>query len=175
MVLRELDADIIALQEVLSLPDNQRGSDHARFIAGELGFQHCFWENRKHIGQLYGNALVSRFPLTGACNYDISTRGREPRGCLRVDITLPGGPQLHVFNVHLGTSFVERRQQVRRLTSSEILNRSDLRGARIVLGDFNEWTSGNYPDASRPFCGSRSADSPESNAHLPRGPPFSSS
>ena len=141
-VLRELNADIIALQEVLSLSGNQCGDDHAQFIAGELGFRHCFGENRKHAGRMYGNALLSRFPWTRACNYDISISGHEPRGCLRANITLPGGPQLHLFNVHLGTSFRERRLQARRLISPEILNRPDLRGVRIVLGDFNEWTTG---------------------------------
>ncbi len=141
-VLRELNADVIALQEVLSLPGNPYGDDHVRFIAEELGFHYCFGENRKHVGQIYGDALVSRFPLTHVCNYDISTPGREPRGCLRADVALPGGPLLHLFNIHMGTSFLERQQQVRRLMSSEILNRPNLRGARIVLGDFNEWTSG---------------------------------
>jgi endonuclease/exonuclease/phosphatase family metal-dependent hydrolase len=141
-VLRQLDADVIALQEVLSRPDDGIGEDHARFIAAELGFNFCFGHNRRIDGAPYGNVLLSRFPLRPVCNYDISARGREPRGCLRVDAHLPGGALLHIFNVHLGTAFLERREQARMLVSPEILNRPDLQGPRIVLGDFNEWTRG---------------------------------
>jgi endonuclease/exonuclease/phosphatase family metal-dependent hydrolase len=152
-VLRELDADIIALQEVLSLSADQGGDDHARFIARELGLRHYFGENRKHAGKMYGNAVLTRFPLIHARNHDISIPGREPRGCLRLDVSLPGGTRLHLFNVHMGTSFPERRQQVRRLISSEILNRPDLSGARIVLGDFNDWTTGTTTRALRHHFG----------------------
>jgi endonuclease/exonuclease/phosphatase family metal-dependent hydrolase len=49
---------------------------------------------------------------------------------------------LHVFNVHLGTAFFERRHQARRLVAPEILLSSDLHGSRVMLGDFNEWTRG---------------------------------
>ena len=44
----------------------------------------------------------------------------ERRGCLRTDIDLTE-TTLHVFNVHLGTSFLERRQQARKLVGPEIL------------------------------------------------------
>ncbi len=66
----------------------------------------------------------------------------ETRGCLRADVELPGGTLLHVFNVHMGTAFLERRKQGRKLVSQEILHRTELPGPRIVLGDFNEWTRG---------------------------------
>ena len=49
---------------------------------------------------------------------------------------------LHVFNVHLGTSFIERRHQARRLLSSDVLEGREYRGPRVVVGDFNEWTRG---------------------------------
>jgi endonuclease/exonuclease/phosphatase family metal-dependent hydrolase len=141
-VLRELDADVIALQEVLSRQDNRIEEDHARFIAAQLGLHYRSGHNRKIGDGLYGNVLLSRFPLRAVCNYDISTRGREPRGCLRVDASMPGGALLHIFNVHLGTALRERRKQARILVSPDVLNRPDLTGPRIVLGDFNEWTRG---------------------------------
>jgi endonuclease/exonuclease/phosphatase family metal-dependent hydrolase len=53
-----------------------------------------------------------------------------------------GGGVLHVFNVHLGTAFMERRHQARKLVGGEILADESLEGARVVLGDFNEWTHG---------------------------------
>ena len=146
-VLREIDADIIALQEVVSVRETAaREHDQAGFIAEELGFHFCIGENRRHRGGAYGNVLLSRFPLKFEHNYDITWRAREPRGCLRVDIEIardrqPGSRALvHVFNVHLGTAFIERRYQGRRLVSPEILCNKQLTGARVVLGDFNEWT-----------------------------------
>ena len=139
-VLREIDADVIALQEVIGV-HRQVERDHARFIASELGFDFCFGENRKHDGAAYGNVLLSRFPLRAIRNHDITVGSREPRGCLRADIDL-GGSTRHLFNVHLGTGFLERRLQARRLLSPDILLDSELRGKRVVLGDFNEYTRG---------------------------------
>lgn len=133
-VLHEVDADVIALQEVLS--------HQAEAIAGELGMPHELGQNREHRGYGYGNVLMSRLPMGGARNYDLSVRGREERGCLRADVSLEGEALLHVFNVHLGTSLLERREQGRKLTAPALLTSEDLRAPRIVMGDFNEWTSG---------------------------------
>lgn len=139
-VLREVDADVIALQEVVSV-DGEPERDQARFIARELGLHYCMGENRRLYGGAYGNVLLSRFPLRSIRNHDITTANREQRGCLRADIDL-GTATIHVFNVHLGTSFLERRQQARKLVSPDILLNPELLGSRVVLGDFNEWTRG---------------------------------
>jgi endonuclease/exonuclease/phosphatase family metal-dependent hydrolase len=141
-VLREIDADIIALQEVVSAEGGKPEEDQARYIARALGLRSCLGENRRLKGGAYGNLLLSRFLLRAAMNYDISRNGRERRGCLRVDLEVAGALLLHVFNVHLGTAFLERREQGRKLLTAEILNNGGLQGARIVLGDFNEWTRG---------------------------------
>lgn len=141
-VLREIDADIIALQEVLSLNNGKRSDDQARFISEELGFAHRLGEARQLRGGAYGNVVLSRLPLVAAYNYDVSQHGREERGCLRVDVGLSGHQLLHVYNVHLGTSYGERPLQARRLLDEEILNTQHLLGPRILLGDFNEWTRG---------------------------------
>jgi endonuclease/exonuclease/phosphatase family metal-dependent hydrolase len=141
-VLREIDADVIALQEVLSITGKTREKDQAGFIAEELGINHVTGETRQLNGGSYGNVVLSRFPLRLVCNHDISVRARERRGCLHTDVDVAGADTLHVFNVHLGTAFLERRHQGRRLVEEEILSNRDLKGARIMLGDFNEWTRG---------------------------------
>ncbi len=142
-VLREIDADVVALQEVVSAEEREREAHQARFIAEELGYAFHLGENRLHKGGVYGNVTLTRLAVERACNYDITWRGREPRGCLRVDVSLGEAQRpLHVFNVHLGTAFVERRYQGRRLVSEDVLRGAKLAGPRVVLGDFNEWTRG---------------------------------
>ena len=141
-VLQEVDADIIALQEVLCLPGKESHDDQAHFIARELGVDYRLGENRKLGEAAYGNVVLSRWPINNTINHDISIQGREQRGCLRVDIDLHQKHRLHVYNVHLGTSFFERRKQARKLFDDAILHSGDHRGPRVMLGDFNEWVRG---------------------------------
>jgi endonuclease/exonuclease/phosphatase family metal-dependent hydrolase len=132
-VLREVDAEVIALQEVLE--------HQAESISTDLKLPFVLGENRKHRGYGYGNVVLSRFPIRTMRNYDLSVRGREERGCLRADLVL-NDSLLHIFNVHLGTALFERRHQGRRLMAPELLNDVEIQAPRIVLGDFNEWTRG---------------------------------
>jgi endonuclease/exonuclease/phosphatase family metal-dependent hydrolase len=143
--LREIDADVIALQEVVSVEsDAAREAHQARFIAEEMGCEFRVGENRRHKGGAYGNVVLSRLPVVHSHNYDITWRWQERRGALRVDVRLGAedAPVLHLFNVHLGTAFVERRHQGRKLVGEGILRDPRLDGPRVVLGDFNEWTHG---------------------------------
>jgi len=141
-ILGEIDADIFALQEVISAPDGRGHEDQAGFLAHETGLKYVLGETRRRRERPYGNLLLSRFPIRAVANYDISAPGREPRGCLRADLGIDRNTLVHVFNLHLGTSFFERRHQARRLIGPSILGHPWLTGPRIVLGDFNEWTRG---------------------------------
>jgi endonuclease/exonuclease/phosphatase family metal-dependent hydrolase len=147
-VLAEIDADIIALQEVLSIEGRSREADQTRFIAEELDFGFAFGETRQLRGGRYGNLILTRFPIRIHRNYDITMAGRGPRGCLRTDVQF-GAAMLHIFNVHLGTALSEHRAQARRLLDERIINHGDLTGARIVLGDFNEWLRGSVSKTLR--------------------------
>ena len=140
-VLAQTRADIIALQEVLSVEGGPPREDQASYIAERLGMEHHVGKVRRLRGGVYGNVTLSRYPIrrTSAC--DITWRHCERRGCLRADVDV-GGRVLHLFNVHLGTAFFERRFQARRLISEDLLRDPSLSGPRIVLGDFNEWTRG---------------------------------
>jgi endonuclease/exonuclease/phosphatase family metal-dependent hydrolase len=140
-VLRQLDADVIALQEVLRIREGEAEEDHVRFIAERLGgYSVHFGENRRLRGGAYGNATLSRLPIAFTRNYDLTWKHRERRGCLRTDVEC-SGVVLHLFNVHLGTSFTERRHQAKLLVGAEVLGQ-ELPGPVVVVGDFNEWTRG---------------------------------
>lgn len=141
-VLQEIGPDVVALQEVVSKSGWQRHDDQAQFLAEELGLHHAAGHNRKFRGGDYGNDVLSRFPLSVTRNYDISVERRERRGCLRADLDVGEARTLHLFNVHLGTGYLERRRQARLLVDEAILENEGLSGPRLVLGDFNEWTTG---------------------------------
>lgn len=97
-------------------------------------------ETRAHGAGSYGNAVLTRLPVLGAARRDLSLGGREPRGCLRVDLDVKGTP-LHVFNCHLGLGLAERRVQLTRL-GGFIRDSGRLAGPRVLVGDFNEWHRG---------------------------------
>jgi endonuclease/exonuclease/phosphatase family metal-dependent hydrolase len=140
-VLKEIDADIVALQEVVCIPGGEPEGDQAHYIAREIGADFLFGENRKLWGGAYGNVVLSKLPMRTVKNHDLSVRGRERRGCLHIDVEL-AGRILHVFNVHLGTAFLERRKQGRQLAGLDILLNNELKGPRLLMGDFNEWAPG---------------------------------
>jgi endonuclease/exonuclease/phosphatase family metal-dependent hydrolase len=141
-VLRELDADVIALQEVVSLAGGRKEQDQARYLADAVGFPYYLGETRKLRGGSYGNVVISRFPVKEVEVYDLSASSREARGCIRCDIEVAPGKIIHLFNIHLGTGYIERRKQANLLMSRNVLLSPRLKHPRLILGDFNEWTRG---------------------------------
>ena len=141
-VLREIDADVVALQEVLCHSRAEKRDNPAEYIADSLGMEYRLGENRKIRGGEYGNVILSRLPIAASANYDISIHKYEPRGCLRAEISVNGGRRLHFINVHMGTSYFERRKQVHKLMAEHVLGHPEIKGDRIIAGDFNEWTAG---------------------------------
>jgi len=139
-VLKQIDADIVALQEVVGMDEAAREHNQVHAIADELGMDFRTGENRRLRGGAYGNAVLSRFPIVADRNHDLTWRLYEPRGCLQVTLKNPQAV-LEIYNVHLGTGFFERRYQAHRLFDV-ISGDSRVSAPRIVLGDFNEWTRG---------------------------------
>lgn len=141
-VLSEINPDIIALQEVVSRESSRADHHQTRYLADKFGYYAEIGENRRHQGGAYGNVLLSRYPIVAARNHDISVPGRERRGCLHAEIEHSSGFVVHLFNVHLGTAYFERRIQARELFRRRIFTDPEVAGRTIVLGDFNEWTRG---------------------------------
>ena len=123
------------------MDEAKREHNQVHSIAEELGFDFRIGENRRIRGGAYGNAVLSRLPILSDHNHDLTCRRYEPRGCLEVTIKPDNSETtVHLFNVHLGTGFFERRYQAHRLL--EVIAGDSLSAPRIVLGDFNEWTRG---------------------------------
>ncbi len=142
-VIEELNADVLCLQEVVDAPEGPRIFDQARQIAGAFPeYSWCFGANRALRGGRYGNMTLTRFPIRSWRNHDLTHGKREARGVLQVDIQIGTKRALHVFNIHLGTSYRERHSQGARLLSSDVLGQEALSDPRLIVGDFNEWRAG---------------------------------
>jgi endonuclease/exonuclease/phosphatase family metal-dependent hydrolase len=137
-VLRDIDADVVALQEVVGA--GPTGSGQAEEIGAALGMGWVMAPVRHLRSHLFGNVVMSRFPILHHAQYDLSWRTCEPRGSQRADLDLGQGRLLHIYNVHLGTAVLERRYQAPRLAA--FVHDHRVPGPKIILGDFNEWMRG---------------------------------
>ena len=113
-VLRGVDADIIALQEVVG--SGPHGGGHAEALGAALGMGWVMSEARQWRGHQFGNALLSRFPITHHVEHDLSWKTCEARCLQRADVAI-NHHTLHIYNVHLGTAILERRHQAKRLAT----------------------------------------------------------
>jgi endonuclease/exonuclease/phosphatase family metal-dependent hydrolase len=131
-VLKEISADIIALQEV---PLGGKAIPNVLKILQEAtGFNAVEGPTRDNPKKRYGNAVLSRYPIIATRNIDLSFGSREPRGALDADVDCHGHP-LRVIATHLGLRPAERREQIRRLLQVFDTDRMPV----ILLGDVNEW------------------------------------
>lgn len=131
-VLREMNPDIIALQEVplggRDWPNVLQGLERTLGRVGVAG------PTFDVGGRRFGNAILSRYPILQTRRIDISFGSHEPRGALDADIYCHGY-RLRVVATHLGLRASERTAQVRRL-----LQHFDTADMPVMLmGDLNEW------------------------------------
>jgi endonuclease/exonuclease/phosphatase family metal-dependent hydrolase len=140
-VLREIDADIVSLQEVDAKSRFGRQFDQWAFLAAATGRNMVpSGASRQHRGR-FGNAILSRFPALSVRSIDLSIGGYEPRSAIDVDL-LVGDRVLRVVGTHFGLRAGERQLQANRLLAAlaEPLPAHRPRAAAIlVMGDLNEW------------------------------------
>lgn len=128
-VLDELDADVIALQEVLRRFD---GRDPLKELADRMGYHMAFATTRIHKRGELGNALLSRWPMKATYAIDLNVSRLEQRSALAVQFE--GEHSVAVVATHLALVDRTRGRQVRSL-----LEHPRLQGPTILLGDMNAW------------------------------------
>jgi endonuclease/exonuclease/phosphatase family metal-dependent hydrolase len=136
-VIKEIGADVIALQEV-----DQRFGDRA----GLLDIAMLEWEcglvpvpmisTRRSHGWRGNLVLFRKGTVTGA--HQLSLPGVEPRGALIVDLELTTGP-VRVIAAHFGLLRRSRARQAKAILSAA--ETPDGRPA-VLMGDLNEWRLG---------------------------------
>jgi len=132
-VINELDADVIALQEV----EHQLIDDEhlLQFLETYTGYKIISDVTFKRGNHDYGNILLSRLPLTKVTHHNLSVEGREPRSMIEAQLAF-NDKKIIMMATHLGLSPFERRLQVQRILSLLLEHNNP---HTIFLGDLNEW------------------------------------
>ncbi len=139
-VLREIDADVIGLQEVVSIQKKKIEADQVRYIAAALAMEYHMRITRTYRGGVSGNMLLSRFPFLSARSFGLNRPDRKERACLHADLEVTKNLILHIYNAHFGISLRERKYQALNMMRELMLDLKRQKGTRILLGDFNDWT-----------------------------------
>ena len=160
--LRELNADIVFLQEVQG-EHRLHGLHHGNypdmpqheFLAEEVWLHSTYGKNSVYAAGHHGNAILSRFPIVQSSNNDISAHRFESRGLLHAEIDLAGPVErqgggnaagyppayplrVHCLCVHFGLFAKGRREQTQALIAY-VRNVIPLDAPLIIAGDFNDW------------------------------------
>jgi endonuclease/exonuclease/phosphatase family metal-dependent hydrolase len=140
-VLRELDADIISLQEVETRRRGPTPLDQESFLAAQTELRAISGLRVVGNRHRFGNAILTRLPILGVRHIDLSIDGHEPRTAIDADLEFEGRV-LRVIATHFGLRGGERLAQTQRLLGA--LNGAAANGAPradaiLMMGDLNEW------------------------------------
>lgn len=140
-VIRAEGLDICALNEVREESETPVGIDQAKEIADCLGYHDVFAKAIDFRGGAYGNAIISRYPITRTRLHPIGIpkdqrrethRYYEDRVLLEADISVDG-EILTVFACHFGLASDEQEKAVRIIRAAQ----SETATPIVLLGDFN--------------------------------------
>lgn len=146
--LRELNADILFLQEVQgeNIEDAQRHDNYPNapqheFLAEQIWPHHAYGKNAVYDEGHHGNAILSRHPIVRWDNQDVSAHKFESRGLLHCEIVLPeSGQLLHCLCVHFGLFKRGRGVQFNALIE-RIKCMIPADAPLVIAGDFNDWNN----------------------------------
>lgn len=144
-VIATADPDVVLMQEVAQ---NGRWYRHERqvdVLGDALGMAHRSYFVNVRFGPRrgeYGNAILSKAPIATSHNLDLTLPAKKARSVLHAELRLQNAAgrsrTLHVFNLHLGLSEAERREQLRRFLQSRALLAIHASTPVLVAGDFND-------------------------------------
>lgn len=161
--LQQYSPDIVFLQEVDDGVPRSRRHRQVDWIGDALGFPHRAFQGNVRLREgMYGNAILSRFPLADVHDIELTIPLKKRRRALAAHCRLRDDDHSRsvvLINCHLGLAEFERRIQLRRLLSSELLRHTHSQTAVVTAGDMNDvW--GGLGRATLEPAGFRSATGP---------------
>lgn len=134
-VLHELNAQIIALQEVDS---NEHHREVLDYLTQGSAWKYVEGHTLLREAGSYGNAVLTTLPVHHYQLLDISYKNREPRGAIDLSVQV-NQSQLRIIATHLGLLPSERRFQTRKLLDSIGSPARAPEEFTLLMGDLNEW------------------------------------
>lgn len=139
-VIGECAADIVGVQELDLSRKRSGGVDQSGLIAAELGWHRYFHPAMRRGDEHYGDAILSRFPLSLRRAGDLPGVApffcRETRGAIAMDAETPLG-RLRILNTHFGLGFQERLRQAEAVGGVDWIGIPLGDAPVVLLGDFN--------------------------------------
>ena len=136
-VLRELDADVIALQEADRRFGARASAIPLHMIDEHSDYKPVAFDARDGSLGWHGNALLVRKSVEVLHKELLHLPSLEPRGAVMADICLDG-EELRVVGMHLDLSGLWRRQQARSILHH--LQTRERPMPAVLMGDLNEWS-----------------------------------
>ena len=141
-VIKELDGDIVGLQEIDVNNKRTDFYDQAKYLAEECGYPYFHFTPTTAKG-VYGHAIMSRFPIKELEDLDFAVQCGEHRKFCRAVLDVDGRDVVF-YNTHLTTSQPGRRLglPVNKIFAQyqlmELMNRIYAeQGPTLLTGDFN--------------------------------------
>ncbi|WP_209349218.1 endonuclease/exonuclease/phosphatase family protein [Pontixanthobacter sp. CEM42] len=144
-VLREMDADIIALQEA-DRRVGERASVLERAALDDTPWKALDVAKRPRSLGWHGNAILVRRNFTVLDSEPLDLPTLEPRGAARGDLEIEG-LRIRVVGMHLDLSGLRRRDQIKAVIGH--VDACEPQCPTVLMGDFNQW--GNQTGAMREF------------------------
>jgi endonuclease/exonuclease/phosphatase family metal-dependent hydrolase len=136
-IIRSIDPDIVAFQEVDSCTTRSGGIDIAKVLGKLTRMNHIFGKAMEFQGGGYGEAILSRYPILESVNHLLpASPEHEPRAALEVTIEISPGEKLRFIGTHLDhTRDSEDRKLQARTINKKIFSGGEL--PLIIAGDLN--------------------------------------
>ncbi len=151
-VIRELAADVVALQEVDQRFGARAGLLDLARLEAETGLVPVPVNGHPRAHGWHGNLLLVREALVRRVE-EVTLPGLEPRGAVVADLDFGPGRSLRVIGAHFGLLRRSRHRQAGVL--APYLRETG--GAAVLMGDLNEWRIDRASPLARCLAGEEAA------------------
>jgi endonuclease/exonuclease/phosphatase family metal-dependent hydrolase len=137
-ILNEIDADVVALQEVDRRFGSRSTSLSPKLIAERTDYHAIDFAVREQSLGWHGNTILARKSIEVLNQTTLTLPALEPRGAVLADLRV-NGDKLRVIGLHLGLVDLWRRRQARSVLNH--LDALDEALPTVIMGDLNQWTT----------------------------------